>query len=99
MKEQDAAHSLIKNEFYWIKIEQWKDRDTRIEDKWSIAKWDGESFEELNEMYRIEEVIEIGEQIPSKEELTCLRSELQQEREKVKELTDELLELRKFDER
>lgn len=58
--------------FYWIKIKQWDDGSQhaiRIADKWSAAKWDGDCFEELNEMYRIQDVVEIGPMIPLPDQL------------------------------
>lgn len=60
---------LQRGKFYWIKIQHW-DMNNRLPDKWSIAQWDANSFEELNEMYRVEDVIEIGPMIPTPEEIT-----------------------------
>lgn len=71
MSEQKT--DLQKGKFYWIRIKQYNDGSQnaiRIADKWSIAQWDGESFEEMNEMYRVEDVEEIGKCIPTNEEAT-----------------------------
>jgi hypothetical protein len=62
--------------YYHIKIQQWKDRDTRIDDKWSIGYWDGKCFEEFNEMYYENELVEIDERRIVREETITIYTKL-----------------------
>lgn len=45
--------------YYLIKIPDYDKEANRIDDKWSVAHWDGKCFEELNEMYYEGDCIEI----------------------------------------
>lgn len=87
--EDNGEHGLSEGGFYWIKIKQYDDGSQhaiRVADKWSVAQWDGDSFEEMNEMYRIEDVVEVGPVVPFPDQLKQRDSEISKLKTALREL-------------